>query len=57
MFSLSKVVSVGNSTSSQLWSLWVDTDFGPIPVKVGTFKECWQERMKRYNRERCVYVD
>lgn len=56
MFSLSKVVIGGRSTSSQLWALWVDTDLGVIPVKVGTFKECWQERMKRYNRERGVYV-
>lgn len=56
MFSLSKVVIGGHSTPSQLWELWVDTDLGAIPVKVGTFKECWQERMKRYNRKRGVYV-
>lgn len=55
MFSLSKVVIGGRSTPSQLWSLWVDTDLGPVPVKVGTFKECWQERMKRYTRKIGVY--
>lgn len=55
MFSLSKVLIDGHSTSSQLWSLWVDTKFGAIPVKVGTFRECWEERIKRYNRERGIY--
>lgn len=57
MFSLSKVLIGGHSTPSQLWSLWVETDFGAVCIKVGTFKECWQERMNRYNRERGVYVD
>lgn len=56
MFSLSKVVIGGHVTSSQLWSLWVETELGPIPVKVGTFKECWQERMRLYNREKGVYI-
>ena len=56
MFSLSKVVIDGHSTPSQLWSLWVDTELGTIPVKIGTFRECWEERMKRYNMKRGVYV-
>ena len=56
MFSLSKINLERHDYKGDIWSLWVDTDLGPVPVKVGTFKECWVERVKRYNRERGVYV-
>lgn len=55
MFSLSRISLESHDYKGNIWVLWVDTEFGSIPVKVGTFKECWQERMKRYNRERGIY--
>ena len=56
MFSLTKFNLRELGYEDDIWSLWVDTEFGAIPVKVGTFKECWEERMRRYNRERGVYL-
>lgn len=37
------------------WTLWVDTNLGPVLIKQGSFRHCWNMRAILAIRKKGVY--
>ena len=44
-----------NYSAKDSWTLWVDTNIGPILIKQGSFKHCWSMRAMLELRKKGVY--
>lgn len=44
-----------NYSAKDGWTLWADTNLGPILIKQGTFSHCWNTRMMYELRKKGVY--
>lgn len=44
-----------NWSAKDGWTLWVDSNLGPIILMNGTFKDCWNIRMSKELRKKGVY--
>lgn len=44
-----------NYSAKDGWTLWTDTNLGPVLIKQGSFKECWNMRTSLELRKKGVY--
>lgn len=44
-----------NYSAKDGWTLWGDSNLGPIIMMNGTFKDCWNIRMSKELRKKGVY--
>lgn len=44
-----------NYSAKDGWTLWADSNLGPIILMNGTFKDCWNILMSKELRKKGVY--
>ena len=45
-----------NYSAKHGWTLWADTNLGPIIIKQGSFRHCWDARVMHELRRKGVYM-
>lgn len=45
-----------NYSAKDGWTLWVDSNLGPILIKQGSFRNCWNLRAIMALRKKGVYM-